>query len=290
VAEVDIAAYLDRIAAPAGEHPSVAGLFAVHRAHVERVPYETVEIQLGRPTTVDPVESARRIVEGRQGGYCYHLNGALSLLLAGLGYNVRWHRGGVQPRTSPEPVGATANHLALTVHALPSAGNPGGVWFVDAGLGDALHEPLPLVAGGYQQGPFRFRLEPSTVEPGGWRFEHDPRGGFTGMDFRMATATVADFADRHVELSTSPESGFVRTFTAARRYAGGAEALRGRTLTIVDGAGTSQRVMDGPDEWYAVLARRFGLTLPGLDPAGRARLWRRIRLAHEAWLASGEAG
>jgi hypothetical protein len=29
----------------------------------------------------------------------------------------------------------------------------------DAGLGDALHEPLPLVAGTYQQDPFRLVLD-----------------------------------------------------------------------------------------------------------------------------------
>jgi N-hydroxyarylamine O-acetyltransferase len=51
------------------------------------------------------------------------------------------------------------NHLVLTVRGLPADTNPGGVWYVDAGLGDALHEPIPLIAGEYRQGPFVLVLD-----------------------------------------------------------------------------------------------------------------------------------
>jgi arylamine N-acetyltransferase len=60
--------------------PSAAALVALHRAHVERVPYETVDIHLGRPTTTDPHEAVTRVLAGR-GGTCFHLNGALGVLL-----------------------------------------------------------------------------------------------------------------------------------------------------------------------------------------------------------------
>ena len=49
--------------------------FARCSAHLERVPYETLDIVLGKPPGIDPLASARRILGGR-GGYCYHLNGA----------------------------------------------------------------------------------------------------------------------------------------------------------------------------------------------------------------------
>ena len=41
---------------------------------------------------------------------------------------------------------AMGNHAAVVVHSLPTEANPGGRWYVDAGLGDVLHEPLPLRA------------------------------------------------------------------------------------------------------------------------------------------------
>ncbi|WP_281066780.1 arylamine N-acetyltransferase family protein [Streptomyces inhibens] len=159
--------YLRRLGLPAPRAPSVAGLFALHRAHVEQVPYETLEIQLGRPTTVDPYESADRIMRGR-GGYCYHLNGAFATLLTTLGYEVQWHVAGLQPDAGM-PAGANGNHVALTVEC------EGRTWFADVGLADALHEPMPLREGTYQQGLMTFGLRPSAAEPGGWRFDHDPK-------------------------------------------------------------------------------------------------------------------
>ena len=172
----------------AGSPPSVTGLRRLHRAHAELVPYECLEIWLGRPTTVDPAESVRRILGGR-GGYCFHLNGAFSALLMALGYRVTRHVGGVQTRPG-QPAGVTGNHLALTVEL-------DGPWLVDLGMGDGLHEPLPLVAGSYVQGPFRYRLRPSEAVAGGWRFDHDARGTFVRMDFDPASTTMSAFSAMH---------------------------------------------------------------------------------------------
>lgn len=62
-----------------------------------------------------------RLLARHRGGYCYHLNGAFSLLLESLGFDVVWHRAGVQNRSEPDPVGPdSARHLTLTVHRAPS--------------------------------------------------------------------------------------------------------------------------------------------------------------------------
>ncbi|MFJ9517086.1 arylamine N-acetyltransferase [Kitasatospora sp. NPDC101801] len=264
--------YLRRLGVARPGRPTVEGLFALHRAQVERVPYETLEIQLGRPTTIEPVESVRRILAGR-GGYCFHLNGAFAALLTALGYRVTWHVGGVQ-NDPTVPAGANANHLALTVECEQR------LWFADAGLGEALHEPLPLAEGTYRQGPFTFGLLPSAAEPGGWRFEHDPRGAFPGMDFRPEPAGPADFRERHSWLSTAPDSPFARVACALRRDAGGSDGLRGLVLVRTDAAGRSERELLEPADWFAALADVFGLTLTDLTRADRDRLWRKVHAAH----------
>ena len=84
------------------------------------------------------------------GGYCYHLNGAFSVLLEWLGFDVHRHFGGVRPKPStamPDPPIGWSNHLAMTVEL------DGRTWMVDAGLGDAIHEPIPLVEGDVHAGP-----------------------------------------------------------------------------------------------------------------------------------------
>lgn len=277
---IDMPAYLHRLGLPElmGHEPSVTALTALHRAHAERVPYEAMEIQLGRPTTVCPIESVRRIVAGR-GGYCFHLNGAFSVLLRELGYAVTRHYGGVQGWRD-QAAGATGGHLTLTVSGLP-----GGDLLVDLGMGDGLHGPLPLVAGEYRQGPFRYTLRSSEAEPGGWRFDHDPAGGFRGMDFRTGNARMSDFAAKHLELSTSATSSFVRTPVAARRDATGVDVLRGRNLRRV-GDGDTITELTTAGDYFAALAGIFGMTF---DAAERAVLWARATESHDRWLRENAA-
>lgn len=279
---LDSAAYLRRLRIEHPGPPSVEGLHALHAAQVERIPYEALEIQLRRPTTIDPHDSALRILGRHRGGYCYHLNGAFSLLLGALGYDVVWHRAGVDDEG--EPGAEIANHLTLTVHGLPSGACPSGGWLVDAGLGDALHAPLPLHEGTYVDGPLTFGMRPSRAEPGGWRFDHDPRGSFAGMDFRAARATIADFGARHEILSTSPDSSFVRTCAVQRRDADGVDALTGCVLRREGLAGSSSRTIESQEEWFQALADVFDLPLTDVDGGERDALWRRVRAAHEVWL------
>ncbi|MDP4505526.1 arylamine N-acetyltransferase family protein [Nonomuraea turcica] len=282
---MNTAGYLRRIGLPhlLNAPVSAESLRALHVAHIEKVSYEALEIWLGRPTTVDPLESAERIIRGR-GGYCFHLNGAFSALAMALGYDVTRHVGGVQPRGGEANL--DANHLVLTVRGLPSDDNPGGEWLVDLGLGDALHEPLPLVAGTYRQGPFEYVLRPSEIAPGGWRFDHDPSGSFQGMDFDAAPTDMSAFVEMHRHLTTSPTSGFVRVAAVQRRDAWGVDSLRGLVLSRI-GVGANAVTLSTARDYYAALADVFSLPLDDVSAEEKDKLWRRLHDAHEAWMAGG---
>lgn len=268
------------------EPPTVEALFRLHRAHAERVPYETTWIHLGERWGIGIESSVRRIAIDGRGGYCFHLNGSLSWLLSTLGYDVTLHVGGVH---GPEPsANDLTNHLVLTVGNLPTDENPDGEWYVDVGLGDALHEPLPLRDGTYVQDPMTFRLEHTAGGIGDWHFVHDPRGSFPGMNFRAAPTTIDAFQSRHEHLSTSPESGFVRNPIAQRRLDDRVTMLRGLTLSTRDASGTQSRLIDDRQDWFSVLADELLLQLNGVGSTARDRLWARARAAHEAWERSNE--
>jgi N-hydroxyarylamine O-acetyltransferase len=269
----DVTGYLNRLGV-AAEPPGLAALRRLHAAHVERVPYEALEIQLGRPTPLEPSASLARILRGR-GGYCFHLNGAFSALLRALGYRVTRHIGGVQGHAGDRP-NLDRNHLALTVTGLPDA--PETAWLVDAGLGDGLHEPLPLREGTHVQGPHTYRLGPSEVAPGGWRFEHDTTGTFVAMDFAPGPAEMADFAEKHAWLSTAPESGFVRVCVLQRRDATGVDTLRALTL---DRHGVKELV-ESPGDWWTAAGDVFGIPEALFTAEERERLWRQVVTQHEA--------
>ncbi|CRK60155.1 N-acetyltransferase [Alloactinosynnema sp. L-07] len=269
-------AYLARLGWRSVPPPTLETLSALHRAQVERVPYETVWIALGEARTIDPIDSVRYLARGR-GGYCYHLNGALGALLDWLGFDVHWRVGGVQG-TAEHPRGATGNHLVLEVHGLDDA-----VWLVDTGLGDGLYEPVPLVESAFTHAPYDFALRPSET---GWRFDHDPQGSFLGMDFAPAEAAVEDFTAEHERLSTSSESGFVRVVTAARRDADSLSELRGRVLTTTDKSGRDKTMLDTRADYFDLLADTFRLPLHDVSADRKAALWERVSADHEAYLAT----
>ena len=278
-------AYLRRLGLQAPPAPRVETLFALHRAQVELIPYEAVWLWLGERRRVAPLDSVHHLLRGR-GGYCYQLNGAFATLLGWLGFDVRWHVGGVQG-TPDDPVGATANHLALTVHGLPADTNPVGEWFIDAGLGDGPHEPMPLATGGYRQGPFTYELGPSVAVDGGWRFHADPAMSLVGMDFGLEVAGRHAFDAKNRWLQTAPESGFVRVLAVFRRDATGIDALRGRVLRRIADDDTSTDLTASAD-WFAALADVFGLPLSDVDSERREALWVKVNTAHEAWLAAAQ--
>jgi arylamine N-acetyltransferase len=267
---------------------SLDGLRVLHTAHCARIVYENIDIIRGCPPALDPHATARRFVAGR-GGYCYLLNGGFSALLASLGYAVQrhvgavWRPGGIGNDSARE---AWGRHLALTVEL------DGQDWFVDAGLGDALYEPVALPSDRSQpfvfdQGPFAYRLEASDEVPGAWRFVHDPvQASFTAMDFGPEPVAITRFAERHEFLSTSPDSGFVRVLKLSRREPDAAHSLTGCVLLRQDATGRDERVLATKAEWFDAVAEVFGMSLPEIDAEDRVALWQWLSEAHEAWVAA----
>jgi arylamine N-acetyltransferase len=279
---VAVADYLARLGLDETGPPSVDALADLQARHLDRVVFENLEIQRGRPTTADYAESAERIVKHGRGGYCFHLNGAFGLLLEALGYEVSRRRGTVQPPGGAP--GRLLNHLVVLVHGLPTSANPQGTWWVEVGFGDGPTGPMALRTGAREDDPHAYSIEPSPVYAGGWRLLEE--GGSSGIvDADTAPPPAAEVAAAHERLSTSPESGFVRTATFQRRRAGRVDVLRARMLSRVERAGTHTTLLADEREWFAALADVFGLALPDVDAAERRALWERVRVQHDAWAA-----
>jgi arylamine N-acetyltransferase len=93
VGKLDLDAYLARIgyAGPAG--PSEEALTALHRAHLAAIPFENLDILLGRDIRVDLESIQAKLVYARRGGYCYEHGQLFGAALERLGFSVdrlRW--------------------------------------------------------------------------------------------------------------------------------------------------------------------------------------------------------
>jgi hypothetical protein len=77
---------------------------------------------------------------------------------------------------------------------------------------------------------------------------------------------------------------------AQRRDGRQVVTLRGLGFSRIGARRRDETVIEGADDWFALLADEFGIDL-GAVPAGeRRRLWRTVHGQHEAWAASTSAG
>jgi N-hydroxyarylamine O-acetyltransferase len=84
----DLPAYLQRLNYTGPLTSSAETLRALHQAHLLAVPFENLDIPLGRPIIPEEAALFRKIVEEGRGGFCYELNGLFAALLRELGFKV----------------------------------------------------------------------------------------------------------------------------------------------------------------------------------------------------------
>jgi len=272
-AAVDLDAYLARIGYSGDLRPDFASLRALHRAHLLAVPYENLDVQLGRPMTTDSVAAFDKIVRRRRGGWCYEMNGAFGLALDAAGFRVTRLAGAVLR----EALGAAnhASHLVLKVDLAAET------WLADVGYGDGPIEPFQPGETPYVQRGFAFERE--RLEDGWWRMRnhrHAPRS----FDVRLEPADETELADRCVGLQTSPTSVFVQNAIVQRHTSDGLVLMRNRTLRRIWPDRIEEQLIDSADQYMSLLAEIFGLELPEA-----ATLWPRICAQHEASLAPAKA-
>ena len=267
-----VARYLSRIGLPGGLSPTAETLAELQRRPLDAVPYENLAIVLGRPDSTDPGRTLERIAAGGNAGYCFHHNGAFEVVLRALGFAVERRSGQVRGRPTPR-----LNHLVLLVTI------DGRRWWPDLGLGDALRDPVEVVAGEIRQGPFRYEI--TDVGEERWTFLHDPAAGsFAALDVRPSRPADAEVAAAHRELSTPPDGRFTRVLVASRRDDTGADVLRGiRYQRTGDGAFT--RDLESYDDWRAAL-ESLGVSLAGVTGDELRSLHARMLAAHEEWVTA----
>jgi len=262
---MDLQAYFERIGFHGVAKPDLATLRALHRAHLLAVPYENLDVQLGRPVSRDPARAYEKIVGQGRGGWCYEMNGVLGWALEEVGFRVTRMAGGVARALRGDDM--VGNHLVLKVDL------EDGAWIADVGFGDGALDPVPLQAAPVTSNGFEMWLE--ALPDGWWRLHNHPQGGAPSYDFRDEPADPARLEERCGWLQSAAESIFVQNAVAQRHRLGSLLQLRGRVLRQVSPDRVEERLLTSADEYVEVLARDFDLDLP--EAAG---LWPRITARH----------
>ena len=248
---LDVPAYLDRIGYSGPTRPSDETLRALHRAHLFTVPFENLDIHIGRKIICDEGRFLDKIVKEGRGGFCYELNGAFAALLRELGFQVSLFAASVfQPDGSS---GHDFGHLCLRV----DLEHP---WLADVGFGESFLEPLrlepdleqPQIALVYRltQGGDLYQMEVKTA--GKW----EPQYTFT-----LQPRQLSDFAAMCHYQQTSPDSHFTQNRICSLATPTGRITLsNGRLIETRDGVRQERSVDEA--EWRQELGETFGIVLP----------------------------
>jgi len=235
--QLDLDAYLRRIGHDGGTAPDAATLAAMHRAHVASIPFENLDIVLGRGIAVDLENVQRKLVHDRRGGYCYEHGLLFAAALERLGFTVQRLLGRVGG-DAERPRGRT--HMALRVHIGDE------VWLADVGFGSGLLEPLPFDTGAARrQGGWTYSI--ATEGPHAWALRERQDGEWvTRYRFDDVRQHPADVEVANHFTSTFPRSPFVGRIVAVRKEEDALRELIDRTLTVTrpDRSSESREIAD----------------------------------------------
>jgi N-hydroxyarylamine O-acetyltransferase len=251
---MELQPYLERIGFDREPRANLGTLRAILRAHVCSVPFENLDVQLGRPVTTAVEHAYDKIVMARRGGWCYEQNGLFGWVLSEIGFEVTRVAAAVMRAERGEV--AAANHLALLVRTVDTEGE----WLADVGFGGSLLEPIRLEPGEYRYPPYRLGLR--HLDDGYWRFWEDRGNGEFGYDFLAEPASEDALARQCKFLQSDPQSNFVLNLIAQIRAPGHHTSLRGRVLSVRDARGEHSKTLDSCTELLTTLRDTFGLDVP----------------------------
>lgn len=253
---IDLDAYFARIGYGGSRTPTLETLNAIVNAHVLTIPFENLDVLLGRP--IDLAESAleRKLIHERRGGYCFEQNTLLLLVLGQLGFDVhpisarvRYQR----PREFTPP----RTHVCVRVELEES-------WLADVGVGAmSVTSALRLEETGPQATPHETRR---LLRENGLIY-HQVQFGERWHDVCELTLEEMPPIDREVAnwfTSAHSASHFKNRLLVARALPdGGRLGILNRELTVRERGGRAEHhTITSPDELLTVLDERFGLKLP----------------------------
>jgi N-hydroxyarylamine O-acetyltransferase len=259
---MNLDAYFDRIGYGGGTQANLDTLTGIQHAHLDAVPYENLDIQLGGKKTISESAFFDAIVTRKRGGWCYEMNGLLTTALRQLGFEVKRVGGAVARNLIMDD--ALGNHLVGLVTL------EGATFVADVGLGDGPWSPFELAEGDWREHDLHFRLE--ILEDGWWRFHNHEHGLAASFDFTEEQRSLDWYRPKCDDLQTNLLSPFVNYAMAFQKTEQGARSLRDTTLIEVHGTAKQESELTDEAQYREVLLDILGSDLG--DEAGL--LWSKV--------------
>jgi N-hydroxyarylamine O-acetyltransferase len=266
----DLSAYLARIGLKEPPAATAEGLAQLQRAHRLAIPFENLDVILGRGIAIDSASVFAKLVTAKRGGYCFEQNRLFEDALEALGFVTRPLLARVWLGVEGPPPGRTHTLSLVTID--------GQEWIADAGFGGSYAPPMPLAQGETALAPdgARFRLNRDRLH--GWMLERDGDAATTDgrsrgagwqpqYSFSLEPVFAADLILSNHWTSTAPESRFRQLRIASIVLPHGFASLTDRAYKRRNGDKESAGEIDDPRVYRMRLSLLFGIDLTAEEVA-----------------------
>lgn len=256
VTSFDLDGYLARIGWTGPREVTYRTMAGVLRAHMTHIPFENLDVLLGRGIRIDRDSVYAKLVAAHRGGYCFEHGTLLQSALVDLGFNPLVHTARVillRPRSE-----APQTHMFLTVRLGDER------YVLDPGFGG--HGPLVPVP--VQGTEVRDNRDVHCMVQRGdeWVLEAQIDGKMTPLwSSMLEPAEPVDFVMANHFVSTFPASPFVTNLMLRAITDKGRVSVMNRELTRRHDSGEEKHVLESRAALQTLLNDDFGFDLPGIE-------------------------
>ncbi|MFY0989585.1 arylamine N-acetyltransferase family protein [Halomonas sp. C05BenzN] len=250
---IDLAAYCARIGHDGELGPTLETLRRLQARHVAAIPFENLDILLGRGIDISPRAVDAKLIGARRGGYCFEQNALFKRVLEAIGFQVEGLLARVLWMAPSDAPPRPRTHMALRVVV---EGRP---WLADVGFGgNAPVAPLAMDVREVQATRHEtYRVTPSEE---GLLLQARLDGEWAPLyDLSLQPQLPVDYELPNWYTATHPSSHFRHQLSVARTTPEARYALRNARLTVRTPAGEQTRRELGVGELETVLRETFGL-------------------------------
>lgn len=256
VTSFDLDGYLARIGWTGPRDATFRTLTGVLHAHMTHIPFENIDVLLGRGIELDQDSVYTKLVADRRGGYCFEHGTLFQTALLHLGFSPVAHAARVilvRPRNE-----APLTHMFLTVQFGDAR------YVLDPGFGGhAPLVPVPLTATDTRDHHDVHRMVRCGDE---FMLEAQIDGAPTPLwCSTLQPAEPVDFVMANHFVSTFPTSIFVTNLMLRAIRGHERVSVMNRALTRRDDRGEKRQVLESRGALRALLNEDFGFDLPDIE-------------------------
>ena len=251
---MEIGRYFNRIKFSGEAKPDAETLKQLHLQHMLNIPFENLDIHLGRKIILEPELLFEKIVEKKRGGFCYEMNGLFYEVLSAIGYKAK--RISARVYNENGEAGKEFDHMAIIVNI------NGDEWLADVGFGNSFLEPLKfeLDLDQLQYGR-KYRIVRLDAE--NYKFVCSIEGKpYSNMyRFSLIPRELKDYAGMCEFHQTSPQSHFTKNKICTLAANEGRITLSGMKYIVTKNGVKNENDIKDTEEFHKMLKEFFGIEL-----------------------------